>query len=302
MACYNPLLAVDFGLDPETNKHKIKILPRRYDFNLEKAREKYGDNLMMLPCGHCVACSQDYARTWQSRIVAEAQYHEKKCFVTLTYRSAPEYPSKKDLREFIKAVRNRFGKGIKFFAAGERGSQTHRSHYHCILFGCDFSDDRKVITKRGLNEVYGSRTLDDLWKKGFTSIGDVSTQSAAYVAQYCTKKKVTGEDEGEFVIMSRGLGKQYFLDHEHSLFDSDFIYFDGNKFKIPRYFLKLCNNSSFYTKIMSEDYSIRKRKVAQNFRYDSNRSVEVEEQGMLASQSVALAKLKHEKGDVRDVL
>lgn len=302
MACFHPLLAVDNGVDPETGKHRIKILPKRGDLNFETARERYGKSLMMLPCGHCVACAQDYARTWQARIMCEAMYHEKKCFLTLTYKNAPENPSKEDLREFIKKLRNKFGKGIKFFAAGEKGSITHRSHYHMILFGEDFSSDRFITTKRGVNLIYGSPTLDSLWKHGFSSIGCLDVASAGYVSQYCDKKKISGQSEGEFVIMSRGLGKQYFLDNGSKLFDSDYLYFDGNKFKFPRYFLKLANESDFYTRLLAWDYADRKRAVANNFRYDATRSVIYEEEGMLAASSVALAKKKHKEGDVRDVL
>lgn len=302
MACFNPLLAVDNGVDPETGKHRIKILPKRSDLNLEKVRERYGNNLMMLPCGHCVACAQDYARTWQARIMCEALYYEKKCFLTLTYKDAPENPSKEDLREFIKKLRNKFGKGIKFFAAGEKGTVTHRSHYHMILFGEDFSSDRQLMTKRGLNLVYGSPTLDNLWKHGFTSIGCLDVASAGYVSKYCDKKKISSQDDGEFVMMSRGLGKQFFIDNKDKIFDSDFVYFDGNKFKFPRYFLKLANDSDFYTRLLAMDYADRKRAVANAFRYDKNRSVNVEEEGMIAAASNALAKKQHQEGDVRDVL
>ena len=303
MACFNPLLAVDNGVDPETGKHRIKILPKRSDLNLEKVRERYGNNLMMLPCGHCVACAQDYARTWQARIMCEALYHEKKCFLTLTYKDAPENPSKEDLREFIKKLRNKFGKGLKFFAAGEKGSVTRRSHYHMILFGEDFAFDRQVMTKRGLNLVYGSSTLDSLWKHGFTSIGCLDVASAGYVSKYCDKKKISSQDDGEFVMMSRGLGRQFFEDNGYNLFDSDFVYFDGNKFKIPRYFLKLANeHPDFYTRLLAMDYADRKRAVANAFRYDKNRSVNVEEEGMIAAASNALAKKQHQEGDVRDVL
>ena len=302
MACFHPLLAVDLGVDPDTGKHRIKILPKREDLNLANARSRYGDSLMMLPCGHCVACAQDYARTWQARIMCEALYYEKKCFITLTYKNAPEKPSKDDLRQFIKKLRNKYGNGIKFFAAGEKGSITHRSHYHMILFGVDFSEDRQITTKRGLNLVYGSPTLDSLWSHGFTSIGSLDVASAGYVSKYCDKKKISSQDDGEFVMMSRGLGKQYFIDNKDKFFDSDFIYFDGNKFKFPRYFLKLANDSDFYTRLLAMDYADRKRAVANAFRYDKGRSVNVEEEGMIAASNVALAEKYHKEGDVRDVL
>lgn len=300
MACFQPLLAVDFGIDSESNKHRIKILPRRADFNLNLAREKYGSNLMMLPCGHCIACAQDYARTWQARIMCESLYFDKKSFITLTYSDAPESPSKDDLRRFIKAVRNKYGKGIKFFACGEKGTESKRSHYHLILFGVDFAEDRYEIAKRGLNLVYRSPSLEKLWPYGFSSIGSLDISSAGYVSKYCDKKKISRIDEGEFVMMSRGLGRRYFADHHDEIFNSDFLYFDGNKFKIPRYFLLLASNYDFYTAVMADDLRDRKRNVALNFRYDKNRSVSYEEEGMIASENVALSKYENKEA-VRDV-
>ena len=251
MSCLKPNLAVDLGIDPETGKHRIKFLNMSKYLNLETARSVFGKDLMMLPCGHCIACAQDYARTWQARIMCERMYHEKACFITLTYKVAPELPSKDDLREFIKKLRNNFGKGIKFFACGEKGSHTKRSHYHAIIFGVDFKEDRYQVTKRGLNYIYSSPTLDKLWDKGFTSIGDVDVASAGYVSKYCDKKKITATSDGEFVIMSRGLGRKYFEDHKKELFNSDYLYFDGNKFKIPRYFLKLALGDDFYMRFLS---------------------------------------------------
>lgn len=301
MSCFNPLLAVDNGINPDTGKHSIKILNMSKYLNLENARSVFGKSLMMLPCGKCVACAQDYARTWQARIMCEAQYHAKKCFITLTYRDDVK-PNKDDLRAFLKAVRNKYGEGIKFFACGELGSHTKRFHLHAILFGVDFMDDAQIVSKRGLNLVYNSPTLDLLWKHGFASLGTLDISSAGYVSKYCDKKKITRQDDGEFVIMSRGLGRKYFEDHREEIFNSDYLYFDGNKFKIPRYFLKLAlNDEQFYLKCLAWDYQDRKRLVAQSFRYDKSRSVSHEEEGMQAANDVAVAKYEHEEA-VRDVL
>lgn len=300
MACFQPLLAVDFGFDKESQKHKIKIIPQRADYNLKLLRSRFGSSLMMLPCGHCVACAQDYARTWQGRIMAESLYHHKSCFLTLTYKYERK-PNKDDLRKFIHNLRNKFGNGIKFFACGELGSENHRFHCHAIIFGVDFSEDRYVISKRGLNYIYRSPLLESLWEYGYSSIGSLDMESAGYVSKYCDKKKISRLDEGEFVIMSRGLGKQYFLDHADEIFSSDYIYFNGNKFKIPRYFLTLAAKASFLVQIDADDYKTRRREVACSFRYDQNRSFSVEELAMKENESVVLSKYKKEES-FRDVI
>lgn len=300
MSCYKPIPAVDLGIDPETKKHRVKFLPQRYDDNLAFYRSRFGSSLMLMPCGHCVACAEDYARTWQCRIMCEAEYYEKASFLTLTYRGiAPASPNRTDLRHFIKAVRNKYGNGIKFFGSGELGETTKRSHYHLILFGVDFAEDRVVVSKRGLNYIYQSKTADELWDKGFVSIGSLDVASAGYVSKYCDKKKISGLDDGEFIIMSRGLGRRYFEDHKKEIFDSDYLYFNGNRFKIPRYFLTLADKDNDVA-IYADDLKSRKRETALRFRYDRLKSFTVEELAMIDAGKIHLAK-KNFKDGVRDV-
>lgn len=282
MACFNPILAVDNGLDKETGKHSIKFVGFKHpEWDLAQFRSFYGDKLMMLPCGRCVACAEDYARTWQARIMCEAEYHVKNCFVTLTYKeNPPAKPLKRHLRGFIDRVRKKYGKGIKFFGCGEKGDLNGRSHYHIILFGVDFNEDAEPIQRSYEDYLYRSRSLDFLWTRGFASFGSLSIKSAGYVARYCDKKKLDGVTGESFVIMSRGLGKKYFKDHLKDIFDSDYLYFNGNKFKIPRYFLKLVAGEDFYYLACAEDYKTRKREIAQGFRYNSNKSLGIEENSM----------------------
>lgn len=305
MACYHPNLAVDFGIDPETHKHRIKFLPRRVDGDLASFRSKYGDSLMLMPCGHCVGCAQDYAREWQCRIMCEAEYYEKACFLTLTYSSKPpRVPLRDHLRQFIRDIRDYLRnnhlsyKNLKFFGSGELGETTHRSHYHLILFGVDFSEDREVVSKRGLNFIYRSKLAEKLWSHGFVSIGSLDVASAGYVSKYCDKKKLSGIDSGEFIIMSRGLGRRYFFDHKNEIFNSDYLYFQGNQFKIPRYFLTLADDTDVY--VYADDLKARKKIKALNFRYNRIKSFTLEEYAMLDTAELNMKKKVFKEG-VRDV-
>lgn len=306
MACFQPLLAVDFGPIGENEKHKIKIIPTN-GRSIQDYRDKYGDMLMFLPCNKCVGCAQDYARAWQCRIMCEyesrrEQGQEKASFITLTYSDEPssaEFALDR-LRHFIKDIRNKYGKGIKFFACTERGSQTNRLHHHAILFGVDFSEDREVISKRGLNLVYVSNSLNQLWPYGFSSIGSLDISSAGYVSKYCDKKKISRMSSDESVIMSRGLGKEYFQKHKSEIFDSDYLYFEGNKFKIPRTFLRWALDDDFYFKVCAEDYQSRKKLVAQSFRYDANKSFQDEEHALIDTRENLVVKKSHEEV-LRDV-
>lgn len=242
MSCYDPLLAVDFGIDPETKKHRVKILPKRIDSNIASLRDRYGDSLLLLPCGHCLGCIKDYKNSWAVRILLEASLYEKNCFITLTYSDwflpKDNKPHRDEISKFFKRLRKEIGVPIRYFYCGEKGDKSGRAHYHAIIFGYDFPD--KVLhsrTSKG-SMIYTSETLQKCWKFGLSSIGEVEPGSACYVAQYCDKKKLTGEDDGSFVGMSRrpGLGADVF---NMRWFRSDTIYCALGEPSIPRFFHKM---------------------------------------------------------------
>lgn len=250
MSCSNPLPALDRGF--KRNKdgklvRDIKLLDMRHkyiDYGLDRLKEKFGDSLLLLPCGKCYSCSVSYSRMWASRIMLESQDHQSNCFITLTYADCfkPDKPSKRHFQLFMKRLRKELDVPIRYFACGEigdgKGDRGINPHYHAIIFGFDFPD--KVFLKRSKSGliIYRSELLEKLWPYGISSIGEVSPESSQYVAKYSMKRKLTGEDHGEFVLMSRkpGIGINGF---DPSDYDTDKIYLYGKKFKIPRYFDKL---------------------------------------------------------------
>jgi len=113
----------------------------------------------------------------------ERQMHEASSFVTLTYDDAHVQSSLNysDYQSFMRRLRLEVGP-TRFFCAGEYGAKTLRPHFHAILFGLALSD-RLAIGDR----LYRSPLLERLWPFGFSSVGDVSMQSAMYVAKYTCK-------------------------------------------------------------------------------------------------------------------
>lgn len=263
MSCYHPLLAVDYGLDKDTMKHRIRILPRRADDNYKKLKEKYGSSLLMLPCGHCLGCISQYRLEWACRILLEASLYEKNCFITLTfddcYLPKDNKPHREHIVKFFKRFRKRVG-NIRYFYCGEKGDKSGRAHYHAILFGYDFPD--KVLhgrTSKG-SLIYVSPLLQELWPYGLSSIGELEPGSACYVAQYANKKKLTGEDDGSFVGMSRkpGLGADKF---NINWFASDTIYNALGESTIPRFFHKMLEGlNPFYYEVWKTE---RKKRASQ---------------------------------------
>ena len=96
---------------------------------------KVGTNIIKLPCGQCVGCRLERSRVWAARCVHEAQMHESNCFITLTYMDNPVSLDYRDFQLFMKRLRSKSGKRVRFFMCGEYGENNSRPHFHAILFG-----------------------------------------------------------------------------------------------------------------------------------------------------------------------
>lgn len=138
---------------------------------------------------------------------------------------------------------------VRFFACGEYGSQKGRPHYHACLFGNDFPDRKLWRVKKGV-PLYRSSTLERLWPAGFSTIGDVTFESAAYVARYIMKKRL-GKDAEEFyesrgvipefqlMSLKPGIGAGWLEKYRMDAYPSDFVIVNGKKCKPPRYYDKI---------------------------------------------------------------
>ena len=75
------------------------------------------------PCGWCLPCRINRARTWQHRIMLETKSHKKNAFITLTYddKKVPmndhgeQILIKDDLQRYIKRLRKRYSNKIRYF-------------------------------------------------------------------------------------------------------------------------------------------------------------------------------------------
>lgn len=228
-----------------------------------KRSEGYVDRPVSLPCGQCRGCRLQRSRDWALRIVHEAKLHPASCFVTLTYDDdhlpADGSLDVAEFQQFARNLRKRIGR-FRYYQCGEYGEQTNRPHYHVCLFGSDFAFDRSYHSDSRAqgDRLYTSPTLEKAWGKGFAPLGDLTWQSAAYVARYCMKK-ITGPmaeesyqridaETGEvlnrvrppFATMSLkpGIGRGWLDKYHTDVYPSDEVVHDGKKHRPPRYYDK----------------------------------------------------------------
>lgn len=249
MPCYFPIKGFRSRTVNKSGKRGIVFNPR----------EGFHDLPVSVPCGQCIGCRLERSRQWAVRCMHEASLYSSNCFITLTFSDDYLCPSgslcKADFQKFMKRLRKRFGKGVRYFHCGEYGEKFSRPHHHACLFNFDFPDKELWSVRSGVR-LYRSAILEELWPFGYSSIGDVTFESAAYVARYCLKTK-TGylKDslkwyagrQPEYVTMSRrpGIAREWFESFSKDVYPNDFVVIRKRiKCKPPRYYDKLYDLTS----------------------------------------------------------
>lgn len=241
-------------------------------------KSRLGD-VLQIPCGQCAECRLKRSREWAVRCMHEASLHRDNCFLTLTYGDGNREGLKpdranhslslhyKDFSDFMKRLRKRYPKDkILFFCCGEYGETNpktrvidggkYRAHFHAILFNFNFPD-RVPCRMLDQSELFKSDILNKLWRHGECRIGEVTFESASYVARYAMKK-VTGDlaesvytivtEDGEMInrtpemlVMSKrpAIGRAWFEKFGRHVYHRDKVIARGQEMQPPRYYDKL---------------------------------------------------------------
>lgn len=223
---------------------------------------------MELPCGRCIGCKMDKAREWSIRIGHECSCWDSNRFVTLTYADKHLKSTSlvyDDFVGFMRRLRKKLRgvssvelegtlrRPLRFFVAGEYGAERRRPHFHAVLFNVRFPDELRYHDGSSR-----SSCLEKLWQRGDCHIGDVTAQSAAYVAGYTYEKRYGSSEEAEqayfdgvdyatgemlfrrreFCQMSRdpGIGAYWYRRFGSDLFPLDKAVQEGKTWKVPRYY------------------------------------------------------------------
>lgn len=280
MACYHPIEA--WNITPrQGDLFQPVVLSFHSPFDREDMIRQ--GRRLLLPCRKCVGCRLDKSREWANRILLEQLYHKDSWFVTLTYddehlpRSFPvdsttgEIVSvhsslvKFDLQKFFKRLRKNSSQQLRYYCAGEYGTQTYRPHYHCIIFGLNLNDLKLLKTNFSNQPYYTSDFISKCWPYGIHVIGKVTFESAAYVARYTMKKATHGytkdyydkagiQPEFQTMSLKPGIGYQYLSDHPEIFNFKSFSVSTpsgGVKMYPPEYFRKKWNQEHLYEHVNS---------------------------------------------------
>lgn len=263
-------LGADLEYEPVRPQRSFQFLKEYGPEDFERDL-KAGDPPLRFPCRKCLGCRLDHSREWANRILMELCYHRDAWFLTLTYSddNVPRTFScdqetgeiispamtlvKKDFQDFMKRLRFNSKQDIRYYAAGEYGDKSARPHYHIILFGLHLDDIVPISKSFSGEQYYISSFISKCWSFGHHILGQVTFESAAYVARYTMKKANKNFEpnyyelvniESEFQVMSNrpGIASNFFFDHL-DIFDYDSFYVEtpsgSTKIFPPEYFRKL---------------------------------------------------------------
>lgn len=230
----------------------------------------------------------------------EASLHEHNCFITLTYMEEylPERNNlkHKDFQDFLKRLRKKHP--VRYYMAGEYGPLNGRPHFHSAIFKYDFPDKLYYKETESGEKIYTSKELEKLWPWGFSSVGELTFESAAYIARYCLSK-ITGDAAeehykrfdhlGEYQLnpeynrmsLKPGIGAGWLDKYTNDVYTSDYVIVNGHKTRPPKYYDKIfeSRNPDRFEEIKDE-----RIKLAQS-RYMDNT-----DERLLVKEKVAIAK------------
>lgn len=272
-------------------------------------KDRGGHRHLVFRCGRCIGCKVDRSRQWAMRCVHEASLYDANSFVTLTFKEAPISLDYREYQLFMKKARRRFGP-FRFFMCGEYGERRLRPHYHALLFGLGFADRYPWRMSPAGFQLYRSPDLEKVWTAGTCEVGDVSFESAAYIARYCVDK-ITGPDAEdhykvvdietgevsarmpEFTRMSLkpGIGFDWFLRYRSEVFRSDGssdCVVDGQRCAVPNYYRRLAE-------LYVDDEATLCEVEGERFRKGLTFKADSTAERLAAQESVARARLSFKK-------
>jgi len=234
----------------------------------QAAGERLGTVPISVPCRGCIACRITIQAEKAIRAEHERQMYDEaghpSSFITLTYDDAnlPFHGLKKaDAQAVVRKIQKwsrleNHGHKLRYLIAGEYGDKFGRAHYHLVLFGTSFRQDRVPHYKSNGRQYYTSETLTRLWGKGHADLCDLDHNRCQYAVKYALEEvkgkaapahysfqTKTGSHQRarEFVCASNrpGLGYSWFVKYRADIFPRDELIHNGKRLPVPGYYFKL---------------------------------------------------------------
>jgi len=207
-------------------------------------------------------------------------------------------------------------RSIRYFHCGEYGSSGNRPHYHAILFGF-MPDDLVEHSRRHGVTLYTSESLSEVWSQeiqpeecrnyqdrfvferhgkyyvslGYVTVGQVTWESAAYVARYVLKKQF-GKDRyedldketgvitnriPEFCSMSNrpGIGRAWVEKYWKDFYPKNYMLFKGKRIRPPKYYDKVVEE--FEPELLERVKSERRKQAKKLALIDPQRRLDAEQ-------------------------
>lgn len=233
MQCFNPTVGfhrLDGSRIAYTRFAWQAFIKRKNDiYNIPELRNTIfsnGKNIdltrpIKLPCAKCDACRMNQARDLATRCMME--FHSSNqtgIFLTLTYDDEHLPADKKFCERHVVLFMKKLRKiaNVRSMGVAEYGPQTHRPHYHILIFGWE-PKIKELVRKSssshaGQNyDIFTSKTIAKIWQHGKHEFGTITEQSCSYVARYTKKKNAKEKDEfkSKSICRSRrpGLGAAF---------------------------------------------------------------------------------------------
>ena len=233
-------------------------------------------------CGKCMECVKKKGREWQVRLLEDIRHNKNGKFVTFTFsnesiaelageiKGLEGYELDNEIatlgmRRFLERWRKKYKKSVRHWMVTELGHQgTENIHMHGIIW---------------TNE--SSETIDEIWKYGYTWIGDekrkgyVNEATVNYITKYITKTDMKHKEYKPKVLTSPGIGKGYIdrpdsKNNKYKKGETNEAYRNrqGYKMALPIYY-----RNKIYTEEEKERLWIEKRDKEE--RYVNGRKVDI---------------------------
>ncbi len=213
-----------------------------------------GETTNQVPCGKCFICLSRRQRGWTFRLSEEAKVSSSCSFLTFTYDennvplSEHGLPTldKTHFQKFLKRLRKKSAAyydahNIKYYACGEYGTETHRPHYHAIMFNLP------------PELIQSPAEIEKTWAQGICDVATGNIKTMHYVTKYIMKGKLkpltifddtTGEvleDDRiqEFSLMSKKMGISFLSKAMKTYLKNNLtgsVQLNGIRQALPRYF------------------------------------------------------------------